>query len=162
LAVVYQQHIDDQVPGVSAQASEKRDERKGDPSEELLGRWTYRSYVPNPDITADFAGLEFGRGELLVEYLTPHAFIGRLVFSDTYQFRLRGIAVAGDPPTLRFRGEGDSTDSEGQVYDYFACVMPTWPHGVKQRAAIVGSVIRSVAHDKARAGAVAEFIALKR
>lgn len=135
-----------------------------DSSDELVGRWTYRSFIPNPDIAKDFGELEFGRGELLIEYLTPEAFVGRLLFGDTYQFRLHGIPVPGDPPTLRFRGVGDAADSEGQVYDYFACLMPTWQHGVDQRPALMGSVIRSVAHDdsKSPAGAVAEFIALKR
>ncbi len=130
----------------------------------LIGRWTYRSFWNNPDISVEFGNLEFGRGELLVEYLAPGLFIGRLIFGDTYQFRLQGATLGGDVPSFRFQGVGDAPDSEGHVYDYFACLMPMWPHGVDQRLAMAGSVIRSVAHSdgQAPAGLVSSFIAVKR
>jgi len=129
----------------------------------LLGRWTYRSFVNNPNMEVDFGELEFGRGELLVEYVCPGTFIGRLVFDETYQFRLQGVATPGDPPTIRFRGIGDAEGSTDQIYDYFGCLMPLWPHKVRKRLTIVGSVVRAVAHngDGAPAGQVASFIAVK-
>jgi len=130
----------------------------------LIGRWTYRSFVGNPDIDADFGSLEFGRGELVVEYLCPGTFIGRLIFDDNYQFRLQGVATPGDPPTIRFRGIGDAADSEGQIYDYFGCLMPLWSYPTRKRLVIVGSTVRAVAHngEAAFAGQAASFIAIKR
>jgi hypothetical protein len=130
----------------------------------LLGRWTYRSFLNNPDIAVDFGELEFGRGELIVEYVSPGTFIGRLVFDETYQFRLQGVATPGDPPTIRFRGIGDADDSKDHIYDYFGCLMPLWPHPTRKRLSIVGSVVRAVAHngDSAPAGQAATFIAIKR
>ena len=49
------------------------------------------------------------------------------------------------------------------VYDYVGYLVPIWPNGVDKRAAIVGSVIRTVPHNngQARAGYVASFIAVK-
>jgi len=130
----------------------------------LLGRWTYRSFMNNPNIDVDFGELEFGRGELIVEYLCRGTFIGRLVFADDYQFRLQGVATPGDPPTIRFRGIGDADESKDQIYDYFGCLMPLWPHPTRKRLTIVGSVVRAVAHDgdAAPAGQAASFIAIKR
>jgi hypothetical protein len=130
----------------------------------LIGRWTYRSFVGNPDIDADFGSLEFGRGELVVEYVCPGTFIGRLIFDDAYQFRLQGVANPGDPPTIRFRGVGDAADSAGQIYDYFGCLMPLWSYPTRKRLVIVGSTVRAVAHngEAAFAGQAASFIAIKR
>lgn len=130
----------------------------------LIGRWTYRSFVGNPDIDADFGTLEFGRGELVVEYVCPGTFIGRLIFDDAYQFRLQGVATPGDPPTIRFRGVGDADDSKGQIYDYFGCLMPLWSYPTRKRLVIVGSTVRAVAHngEAAFAGQAASFIAIKR
>ena len=130
----------------------------------LLGRWTYRSFLNHPDAAVDFGELEFGRGELLVEYVSPGTFIGRLIFAEAYQFRLSGVTEFGDPPTFRLRGVGDAEDSMDQIYDYFGCLMPLWPYPVRKRLIIVGSVVRAVAHngDEAPAGQAASFIAVKR
>jgi hypothetical protein len=130
----------------------------------LLGRWTYRSFMNNPGIDVDFGELEFGRGEMIVDYVCPGIFVGRLVFAEDYQFRLRGVATSGDPPTIRFRGIGDADASKDQIYDYFGCLMPLWPHPVRKRLTIVGSLVRAVAHDgdSAPAGQAATFIAIKR
>ncbi|MCA1703060.1 MAG: hypothetical protein LC808_07240 [Actinobacteria bacterium] len=116
-----------------------------DPKEQspLTGRWTYRSFMGDPDIDKDFGDLEFGRGELLVEYVCQGFFIGRLLFGETYQFHLEGVATPGDPPAFAFRGIGDAPESQGQTYEYFGCLMPLWPHDRKQRPTIVGTVIRA-------------------
>lgn len=120
--------------------------------------------MANPDIDKDFGDLEFGRGEMLVEHIGLGLFVGRLIFGETYQFRLDGVANPGDPPTFTFRGVGDAEESQGQVYEYFGCLMPLWPHDRKQRPTIVGTVIRAApsGDDKAPKGLAANFIALKR
>jgi hypothetical protein len=131
----------------------------------FLGDWTYRSFINDPDISKDFHDLEFGRGELVIEDFAPGSFNGRLVFSDTYQFKLSGSSSLDHPPfSVRFQGVGDTADSQGQIYDYIGYLVPDWPNGIGQRPAIVGSVIRTVAHNggKAAAGVVSSWIALKR
>lgn len=135
------------------------------PPSPALGTWTYRSFINNPDVEKDFNELEFGRGELVIDALAQGLFEGRLSFGDTYQFRLRGIAdLSSLPSVVRFQGVGDTTDSKGQVYDYTGFFVPTWSNGVEQRPALVGSTVRTVAHNggRARAGVVGSFIALKR
>jgi hypothetical protein len=135
------------------------------PPNPALGTWTYRSFVNNPDISKDFNDLEFGRGDLIIEQLAPGIFEGRLSFGDTYQFRLRGVAdFSSVPCTVRFEGVGDTKDSKEQVYDYMGFFVPMWSNGVDQRPALVGSAVRTVAHNggRARAGVVGSFIALKR
>ncbi len=56
-----------------------------------------------------------------------------------------------------------SIGGERWVYDYLGYLVPDWPTGIGQRSAIVGSVIRTVAHSngQATAGFVASFIAVK-
>jgi hypothetical protein len=130
----------------------------------VLGSWTYRSYINNPDITKDFNDLEFGRGELIIEQLAPEVFSGRLSFNDTYQFRLSGWTDFTLPCAVRFQGIGDTKDSLGHVYDYIGHFIPMWSNGVNQRPALVGSVVRTVPHSdgKAKAGDVTSWIAVKR
>jgi hypothetical protein len=128
-----------------------------------IGRWTYRSFINDPDIEKEFNALEFGRGELVIEHLAPGIFLGRLSFGDTYQFGLSGWSDFGSPCSVRFQGVGDKRDSVGQVYDYIGFFVPMWSIGVNQRPALVGSVVRTVPHDggRGRAGVVTSFIALK-
>jgi hypothetical protein len=130
----------------------------------FVGHWTYRSFINNPDITQDFNNLEFGRGELVIEEFVPGTFAGRLIFGDTYQFKLSGSSSFGNPFTVRFQGVGDTADSQGQIYDYVGYLVPVWPNGINQRPALVGSIVRTVPHngDRAKAGVVASWIALKR
>lgn len=134
------------------------------PFPSVLGSWTYRSFINNPDISKEFNTLEFGRGELIIEQLAPGMFGGRLSFGDTYQFRLTGWSDFTLPCTVRFQGVGDTKDSYGQVYDYVAYFVPMWSNGVNQRPALLGSVVRTVPHSEgqAKAGHVSSWIALKR
>ena len=135
------------------------------PPNPAVGVWTYRSFRNNPDIEKEFNDLEFGRGELTIDELEAGQFEGRLSFGDTYQFRLRGTAdLHSFPASIRFQGIGDTTDSKGQVYDYLGFFVPMWSNGENQRPAIVGTTVRTVAHngDRAKAGVVGTFIALKR
>jgi len=130
----------------------------------VLGSWTYRSFVNEPDISKEFNTLEFGRGELIIDQLAPGIFGGRLSFGDTYQFRLSGWADFTLPCTVRFQGIGDTKDSFGQVYDYTGFFAPMWSNGISQRPALLGSVVRTVPHSdgQAKAGVVSSWIALKR
>ena len=137
--------------------------RGSTPNDALVGRWTYRSFLSNPDIEVEFGDLEFGRGELLVEYICWGKFIGRLVFGDDYQFRLTGTVTPGDPPIISFDGFGDAINSSGQHYQYFGAVMPLWPHDPRKRPTIIGTVIRAAPKESSgdRAGSASAFIAIK-
>ncbi|MFN2503316.1 MAG: hypothetical protein ABR540_03620 [Acidimicrobiales bacterium] len=130
----------------------------------LVGRWTYRSFMANPDISVDFAELEFGRGILLIDHLSPGLMVGRLEFGDeNYSFRLNGEASLGDPPTFDFHGVNDAHGGQGEVYQYFACLMPLWPHDRRKRPTLVGTVIRAApaGGDRPPSGLAANFIAIK-
>jgi hypothetical protein len=62
---------------------------------------------------------------------------------------------------VRFQGIGEGAGAEGWVYDYVGYLVPAWPNGVDQRLALVGSVVRTVAHGANPAGMVASWIAVK-
>jgi hypothetical protein len=76
--------------------------------------------------------------------------------------RLTGTSSVGTPFAVRFQGIGEGSDAEGWVYDYVGYLVPAWPNGVDQRPALVGSVVRTVAHGANPAGMVASWIAVKR
>jgi hypothetical protein len=131
-------------------------------SSPLSGTWTYRSFRNDPDHEDDLNQILFGEGDLIVEEAPMGAFAGRLSFGADLQLDLRGFASYGYPFTLRFQGVGRAgSQAEGWIYDYMAFVVPDWPNGVDQRAAMVGSTIRTVPHDGAPAGLVTSWIAVK-
>jgi hypothetical protein len=70
---------------------------------------------------------------------------------------------------VRFQGTG-IVAGEQWIYDYEGYLVPDWPNGVQQRAAIVGSVVRTIPHSGAvkdgqktiaPAGVVASFYAVR-
>jgi hypothetical protein len=128
----------------------------------FLGTWTYRSFLSNPDISVDFNTLEFARATIVIDSAPQGILRGRLSFGNDY-LALKGSISYGNPFTARFQGTGATAGTKGWIYDYLGFLVPDWPDGVDQRAAIVGSVIRTVPHSdgKAKAGVVASFIAVK-
>lgn len=138
----------------------------GDPSDVLAGTWTYRSFLNDPDINKAFNDLRFAAAVITLEKAPFGKVKGKLAFGDDY-LGLTGAASYGNPFTLRFQGVGATPgtieDGKPWVYDYLGYVVPDWPGGVGQRAAIVGSVVRTVPHSmgQAKAGFVASFIAVR-
>ena len=131
----------------------------------FAGAWTYRSFHNEPAHKDDVNELLFGEGELVIDEALPGAFAGRLSFGSDYQLRLQGASSYGAPFTARFQGVGvPGSHAEGWIYDYIGYLVPVWPNGVDQRAAIVGSVVRTAPHSggSAAAGVVASFIAVAR
>jgi hypothetical protein len=68
---------------------------------------------------------------------------------------------------VRFQGKGIVSGAEW-IYDYIGWLVPVWPNSdeTKQRAAIVGSVTRTIPHPSgnggvAPAGVVASFYAVR-
>jgi hypothetical protein len=112
----------------------------------------------------DINELLFGEGDLVVEESPVGAFAGHLILGTDYKLYLVGSISYGLPFIVRFQGVGtDDSKAAGWVYDYLGFVVPSWPNGVNQRPAIVGSNIRTVPHNggAAPAGLVAFWIAVK-
>jgi hypothetical protein len=132
---------------------------------DLVGTWTYRSLENDPDLAKNFNDLEFGRGNLEVVAAPLGVFAGR-IYGPGWQLDLSGAIGYGNPWNVRFQGVG-SVNGEPWVYDYSGFVVPPWPNGVKQRPAIVGSVIRTIPHSivdgkpTAPAGVVCSFNAVR-
>jgi hypothetical protein len=127
----------------------------------FLGNWSYRSYVNDPNFATQPNDLLFGMATLnLAE--TADGKVAGSIGGTGWSLSLAGEYKAGEPRMVRFQGTGD-IGGERWVYDYLGYLVPDWPNGIAQRAAIVGSVIRTIAHSngQAAAGFVASFIAVK-
>lgn len=147
-------------------------------SDALVGSWTYRSFFNNPDYISDIRAetvekfrkeldkFHFGEGHIEVVESPTGTFAGTLHLgegSDEYRLNLKGTIEDGATLTLHFQGVGiPGTRTEGHVYDYVGYLVPTWPNGdAEQKKVMVGSLIRTVAHDGEPAGLVASFIAVR-
>ena len=132
----------------------------------LLGRWTYRSFLNDPNPNTPFGNLEFAVAEIRFEDAPFGQIVGRLSFGDDY-LALKGTITYGNPFTARFQGVGATpgTIEQGKpwIYDYLGFVAPAWPNGVDQRTAILGTIVRTVSHSqgRAKAGVVASWIAVR-
>ncbi len=130
----------------------------------FVGKWTYRSLLNDSDINQDFDKLEFGRGTLDIEEAAP-AIVKGTIGGPGWSLMLHGSFGFGSPMQVRFQGTG-LVNGEEWVYDYLGWLVPAWPNSdsTLQRAAIVGSVVRTVPHSSgggvSPAGVVASFYAV--
>jgi hypothetical protein len=130
----------------------------------FVGNWTYRSFLNKPELDIEFNELAFAVGTIKVKASAMEEFTGT-IGGPGWELKLTGSASYGNPYTVRFQGVG-TINKATWVYDYVGYLIPSWPHGVNQRPAIVGSVIRTVPHPNAAggvsaAGVVASFIAVR-
>ncbi len=132
----------------------------------FVGTWTYRSLLNDPDINTDFDKLEFGRGNIVIEEAAPELLTGT-IGGDGWSLALHGSRAYGSPMQVRFQGKG-LVGGEEWIYDYIGWLVPVWPNSdaTLQRAAIVGSVTRTIPHSSsgggtAPAGVVASFYAVR-
>ena len=132
----------------------------------LVGTWTYRSFLSNPDVSADFDSLEFGRGNIRIDPGPMQKFDG-LIYGPGWELKLKGSIGYGDSFNVRFQGAGIVGGAQW-IYDYKGYLISDWPNGVGQRPALVGSIVRTIAHpagpknqSTAPAGVVAQWIAIK-
>ena len=130
----------------------------------LIGTWTYRSFLNNPDLSVPFNNLEFGRGNIRIDAAPMNEFKG-LIYGEGWQLELNGSTNYGYPFVVRFQGKG-VVGGEQWIYDYLGSVVPPWPNGVNQRPAIVGSIVRTIPHSDgaggvAPAGVVCSWIAVR-
>jgi hypothetical protein len=132
----------------------------------FVGSWTYRSLLNDPDVNQDFDKLEFGRGTIVIEEAAAELLQGT-IGGPGWSLALHGSRAYGSPMQVRFQGKG-LVGGELWVYDYIGWLVPVWPNSdsTLQRAAIVGSVTRTVPHSSsgggtAPAGVVASFYAVR-
>lgn len=132
----------------------------------LQGTWTYRSFLSNPDLNADFDSLKFGMGNIQINEAPLQQMDGK-IYGPGWELKLKGSINYGNPFTLRFQGKGIVGGAEW-IYDYLGYLVPDWMNGEVQRPAIVGSIVRAVPHptgpnnkSTAPAGVVAQWIAVK-
>ncbi len=127
----------------------------------FVGKWTYRSLLNDPDVKTPFNDLEFGRGILVIEEAAFEELRGT-IGGPGWSLALHGSRGYGSPMSVCFQGKG-TVDGEEWIYDYIGWLVPTWPNSTskQQRAAIAGSVVRTVRHGTAPAGAVASFYAVR-
>jgi hypothetical protein len=131
----------------------------------FVGSWTYRSLLNDPQMDLDFGKLEFGRGTLLIEADGPVTLQGT-IGGPGWSLALHGSFGFGSPMQVRFQGKG-LVGGEEWIYDYIGWLVPVWPDSTAalQRAAIVGSVVRTIPHSSGSggvspAGVVASFYAV--
>lgn len=131
----------------------------------FVGTWTYRSFLNDADVNKAFNDLEFGRGTIVIEEAPTQSLKGT-IGGPTWSLTLKGARAYGNPMHARFQGVGQ-VKGEQWIYDYEGYLVPDWPNGVDQIAAIVGSVIRTIPHSGDQpgtvnpAGVVASFYAVK-
>lgn len=132
----------------------------------LIGIWTYRSFLSNPDLDADFDSLQFGSGNIKINE-APMQTLDGLIYGPGWELKLNGSIGYGNPFTIQFQGKGIVGGAQW-IYNYLGYYVPNWMNGVDQRPAIVGSIVRAIPHptgpnrkSTAPAGVVAQWIAVK-
>ena len=131
------------------------------------GLWTYRSYKNDPatiDPQTPLGDLLFGMGTIEIEDSAVNVLKGR-IFGEGWQMDLKGYKTFGNPNEIRFQGSGFVSGSPW-VYDYVGYLVNHWPNGIKQVPALIGSIIRTIAHPNSSggtnpAGEVASWVAVK-
>jgi hypothetical protein len=132
----------------------------------FVGTWTYRSLINDPNINTDFDKLEFGRGTLVIT-ASSSTTLGGTIGGPGWSLDLHGSFGYGSPAQVRFQGRG-IVNGEEWIYDYIGWLVPVWPNSTDnlQRAAIAGSVVRTIPHSGGEpgtvnpAGVVASFYAV--
>ncbi len=132
----------------------------------LVGNWTYRSFLSDPDLKTEFNALEFGKGTIEIKPEAMQTLSGR-IYGPGWELNLKGSIAYGNPFTLQFQGKGIVGGAQW-IYNYLGYFVPNWVDGVEQRPALVGSIVRVIPHptgangkSTAPAGVVAQWIAVK-
>lgn len=133
----------------------------------FVGTWTYRSLLNDADVNTAFNDLEFGRGTLVITAPSSDT-LGGTIGGPGWSLNLHGSIGYGSPAQVRFQGRG-IVGGEEWIYDYIGWLVPVWPNSNDnlQRAAIVGSIVRTIPHSGGQpgtvspAGVVASFYAVR-
>jgi len=138
------------------------------PASDLAGSWTYRSFRNDPTSMAGnpqgMLSLFFAQAEFRFKAVNDVAFEGVIDWGSG-GLDLSGVLVPGGsqtPIAFSIVGMGrPGTETDGWQYDYNGCIAHTWPNGIDQIPALVGTLIRVKPHDGGAAGVTASFIAVK-
>ena len=130
----------------------------------FVGRWIYRSFLNDPDITKDFNDLKLAAATIEIVD-APMQILAGTIGGPGWSLKLQGSREYGTPMRARFQGKG-APFGEEWIYDYEGYLVPHWPHGKDQRPAIVGSLIRTIKHSGDQgsvrpAGVVYSFYAVR-
>ena len=141
----------------------------------FTGKWSYRSFLNDPNLAAPQDGsdpniqpLLFGYGTLVIEEAQSDLLTGT-IGGGSWSLTLHGSRSYGSPAQVRFQGKGIVGGAEW-VYDYIGWLVPVWPNSTQtlQTPAIVGSVTRTIPHPTGKdgkaiapAGVVASFYAVR-
>lgn len=141
---------------------------------EILGYYTYRSFLDNPLPVDDFNRIKFAEAELFLLAQDNGTLTGTLSFpADEFASEKLFMDITGTIKNqssriiLEFIGQGRSnTVIFDFLYEYSCSVAFTWEKGIGQRLSLTGTLLRSQDHGSgdqiAKAGATASFIAVKR
>lgn len=116
----------------------------------LAGKWTYRSFLNDPDLSTEFNALEFGLGTITIEQ-APMGVLQGTIGGPGWSLNLNGSINYGDPYCVRFQGCG-LVNGEEWIYDYIGYAIKPWPNGVNQVPAMTGSIVRTVPHASGSGG----------
>lgn len=97
--------------------------------ERLLDKWTYRSFLNNPDLSVNFDALEFGQANLILQI--SEGMISGTISGPSWELALKGSIQFGAPATLWFQGAGQ-VNGFPWVYDYLGYLVPQIPNGINQ------------------------------
>jgi hypothetical protein len=120
------------------------------PDNVFLGRWSYRSWLNETDLTIDPDKLLFGSGTIeIVE--APMEILTGTIGGQGWSLDLHGSRSYGNPMTVQFRGKGKVSGAEW-IYAYTGYLVPEWPDGINQKTAMVGSIVRVIPHPSGNGG----------
>jgi hypothetical protein len=137
--------------------------QKSSLSNRFIGVWRYRSFRNVTNVAQKLDDILFWEAELSLND-KGDGHVEGVIGDASDKLNVRGSSTFGFPNYIRFEANGiPGTSTEGWKYNYAGFLAPDWPDGVDQQDAIVGTVIRSVAHSngKAKAGYVASFVAVR-
>ncbi|MDQ3922835.1 MAG: hypothetical protein M3309_02720 [Actinomycetota bacterium] len=136
---------------------------------DLTGYYTYRSLLNRQEPADDFNEIRFGEGELFLYVAPDGAIRGTLGFpadplAGAKDFMdVTGWVTSWTLPTGELEGVGRSgTGTESFNYKYQGSLAPAYPDAVRQRPALVGTVLRTKPHGTVAVGFTASFVAVKR
>jgi hypothetical protein len=133
----------------------------------LAGKWTYRSFHNRPAPVGDDpqAALDLIFAEAVFTFEVSGTSLKGAIDWQGGGLDLKGQiqpASGSAPLSVAIVGTGrPKSSTAGWEYDYRGSLAYTWPNGVDQIPALVGTVIRAKPHGTAPAGYVASFIAVK-
>ena len=145
--------------------------------EELIGYYTYRSFLNEPSPIEDFNKIKFAEAETELFLFVQNngtingtlSFPAKPMAQEKLFMNITGtVKNRSSPLTLEFTGQGRSnTKISDYMYEYSCSVGHIWEKGEGQRLSLIGTMLRTQDHNRgeeqiSKAGETASFIAVKR